>query len=311
MTLKAIWAQNTPYSKFLLAVGIILICAIFCTMLALAAGSALFGIPLGDLETQLNNLDNPASIAMLKFVQVVYAFGSFLLPALVLAYVFDARPMHYLGLARPASIATLLTVTFAILCALPLINFLGELNSHLSLPAFLSGLEDWMKSSEEKAAQLLEKFLATDRPADMLFNVFMIGLLPAIGEELLFRGIVQRLFIDLVKNVHASIWITAILFSALHMQFYGFLPRMLLGAWLGYLFVWSGSLWLPIVAHFVNNTAAIVLTWLYQEQVIGLDADAIGTQNDTIAVAVSLVFTISLTWLIYRRQKMRTQDVAA
>src|SRR5688572_11298682 len=159
MSLKAIWAENTPYSKFLLAVGIILISATFFTLLGLMVAVLLYGIPFGDLENLLADTANPTTLSILKFVQVVSTIGTFVLPSLVIAWLFDPRPADFLCLTRKVQTRSLLLVVVALVAALPLINFLGELNSHLSLPSWLSGVESWMKASEAQAAQLLEKFL--------------------------------------------------------------------------------------------------------------------------------------------------------
>ena len=279
MSLKAIWSQNSPYSKFLLTVGIILVSATFFTLLSMILAMALYGVSLEGLNTLLTDYSNPKTISVLKFIQTVSTIGTFILPAILLAWMFDPDPVSFLSLNRKPSPKGAFLVILALLAALPLINFLGEINSRMSLPSFLSGIEKWMKDSEDKAAELTKYFMEMHSPADLILNILMIGLLPAIGEELLFRGLIQRIFTGWLKNKHVAIWLTAILFSAMHIQFYGFLPRMMLGVLLGYLLTWSGSLWLPMLAHFVNNTAAILLTWMFREQVIGLDADKIGTEE--------------------------------
>ena len=95
----------------------------------------------------------------------------------------------------------------------------------------------------------------------------------------------------------------AFLFSAMHMQFYGFVPRLLLGAMLGYLFVWSGSLWLSVLAHFVNNASAIIFTYLYQQQMSTIDVDAVGTrEGEVMSVLISTLLTAALLFLIYRTE---------
>ena len=138
---------------------------------------------------------------------------------------------------------------------------------------------------------------------DVLFNIFMIALLPALGEELLFRGIVQKIFTQWSKNVHLGVWISAVLFSAMHVQFYGFIPRMMLGALLGYLLVWSGSLWLPIMAHFVNNASAVIFTYLFDKQMMTVNPDKIGTESDYTSVLISVLLTGVLLWLIYKKER--------
>ena len=135
---------------------------------------------------------------------------------------------------KPQLIFYTILIMFAVV---PIINLLMVFNEQLHLPEGLSFIEEWMKESEAQAARLTEVFLVMDTPQELFYNLLIIAILPAIGEEFLFRGILQRLFHELTKNIHVTIFITAALFSAIHMQFYGFLPRMLLGVMFGYLYV--------------------------------------------------------------------------
>jgi uncharacterized protein len=308
MALKAIWQNNTAYSKFLLTVGIILMSAVLFTLIATMMANAIYGVSMLELPQIIEDLDNPLTIEILKLIQTVSTLGTFIVPALLLAYFFSTRPASYLGLDRKPQPASAFLIIVLMIVALPFINYLGELNSRMSLPSWLSGMEQWMKDSEDKAALLTEKFLVMNTIRDFLYAFVMVALLPAIGEELMFRGLIQRIFSDWFKNVNTGIILSAILFSAMHVQFYGFIPRMLLGIMLGYLYVWSGSLWLPILAHLVNNGAAVILTYLFKSQMITLDADKIGTQNDYAAVLVSLFLTASLLLSVYRAEKRKASE---
>ena len=307
MSVKAIWENTTIYSKFLLAVGVVLISASLFTIVSVFAAAGIYGINASQLQEMMTNFSNPDSIKVLKFIQTISTIGMFIVPAFVIAYFFDQHPLNYLSIDKKINFASALLVVIALIVALPLINYLGELNSHLSLPSFLSGIEKWMKDSEDKAAELTKGFLEMHSASDLIFNVFMIALLPAIGEELLFRGIIQRIFSEWSKNVHVGIWISAILFSAMHMQFYGFLPRMMLGGLLGYLLLWSGSLWLPIIAHFVNNASAVIFTYLFSEKIITEDPDKIGIEGEMISVLVSTLVFSFLLWVVYKREKKRKE----
>ena len=140
---------------------------------------------------------------------------------------------------------------------------------------------------------ITEAFLNVKTIPGLAFNIFMIAFLPAIGEELLFRGVIQRIFTNMTKNFHWGIWISAILFSALHMQFYGFVPRVLLGAIFGYLLVWSGSMWLPIVGHFLNNAFAVVGMYLINNNLLSPKLEEIGSNSDSYYMALlSLVLIV-------------------
>jgi membrane protease YdiL (CAAX protease family) len=174
----------------------------------------------------------------------------------------------------------------------------------MNFPEWLSGVEQWMKNAEENAAELTEVFLKVDSTGGLLFNLFMIALLPAIGEELLFRGVIQRIFTRMTQNIHWGIWISAILFSALHIQFYGFVPRMLLGVLFGYLLVWSGSMWLPVLAHFINNGFAVVAMYLIDKNVLNPQVEEIGsTSGSYYAAVLSLALVVIFMWLIKKENR--------
>ncbi len=301
MSFKAIWANNTPYSKFLISVGIILISAVFFTIIGTVLASIIFGVDTAQLATLMTNLENPSNIKVLKMMQTVSAIGTFIVPPFILAWLFHPAPLSFLSIdKKPAGLASFMIIAMLML-AIPFINHLGELNSYFHLPSILKGVEDWMKTSEEQAAKITEAFLIMTNPSELVFNLFMIALIPAIGEELLFRGIVQNIFSRWLKNNHAAVWLSAILFSAMHMQFYGFIPRLMLGVMLGYLLVWSGNIWWPILAHFVNNAAAVIFTYLFQNNLSSFNPDTIGVGADqVITVMLSLAFTAILLFLLHK-----------
>ena len=306
MPLKSIWAQNTPYSKFLLGVGVILISAVAFTLLSTVVVTGLYGIPMYQLENMLQDVKNPLTLQVLKVIQTGSTIGTFIVPAWVLAYLFHGDPKEYLQLRKLARATSLLWVGLGMLTAVPLINLLGDLNSKMHLPSFLAPVEQWMRDSEDKAAVLTKAFLDMPDPGALLFNLFMIALLPAIGEECLFRGVVQRLFSEWSGKKQVGIWAAALLFSAMHLQFYGFVPRLLLGALLGYLLLWSGSIWLPMLAHFLNNAAAVIAAYLYQHQLINANPDTLGLGPEQFMV---LLASIVLTALFFVLGKRNAQSV--
>ena len=300
--MKAIWQQNTPYSQFLISVGVILLSAVLFTVISMVAGTAIYGLRMSEMEAILGQKDSPQALSIFRLIQTLSAIGTFVIPPFVIAYLFSERPMEYLGLTKRSKALTYVLIFVCMITITPLINFLGEVNSHMHLPGFLKNVEDWMRAAEDQAGKLTELFLKMDTPSDLIINMFMIALIPAIGEELVFRGVVQRIFTTWSKNIHVGIWVAAFLFSAMHMQFYGFIPRFLLGAILGYLFAWSGNLWLPITAHFVNNAGAVIFTYLYQHGKTTIDPDAIGAQSDFGSVAMSLALGAALLYVIWKRE---------
>jgi membrane protease YdiL (CAAX protease family) len=130
----------------------------------------------------------------------------------------------------------------------------------------------------------------------------MVALLPAVGEEFLFRGVIQRSFTRMTKNHHHGIWISAFFFSALHMQFYGFLPRLLLGGLFGYLLVWSGSMWIPILAHFFNNAFAVISLYLIDNNLMNPEIENFGSDSESFYYTfISLALIVALV-ILFRNQ---------
>ena len=241
----------------------------------------------------------PVTTEALKWVQLIQTAALFLLPPFLMAFLWAKQPLEWLKLKSETRGYGLWAI-FLMLIALPAINLVGYFNQQMSLPAFLEPLEQWMKTAEANAAHLTEQFLSVTTFGGLIINILLMALLPAVAEELTFRGVLQNLFEvkdETLKKkgnrVHIAIWCSAILFSAIHMQFYGFLPRMLMGALFGYALVWTGSLWIPILMHFTNNAMAVILYFLAIRSGWDMDkVDTIGT-NDTLWLGVvSLVLTI-------------------
>jgi len=178
---------------------------------------------------------------------------------------------------------------------------MGELNSHLKLPDSMQDIQNWMKAKEDEAGTLTNAFMEHQSLKGLLLNLFMIGFLAAVAEELFFRATLQQLVIKATGNIHAGVWLTGILFSAIHLEFFGFFPRMLMGVYLGYLFVWSKSIWVPIFAHFINNATVVFLMYLEERNLLPKKFDEIGTSNAQIGyVIISTVVVGVLMMLIYR-----------
>lgn len=242
----------------------------------------------------------PVTTEALKWMQLIQTAALFLLPPFLMAFLWTKQPLEWLKLKSETRGYGLWAI-FLMLIALPAINLVGYFNQQMSLPAFLEPLEQWMKTAEANAAHLTEQFLSVTTFDGLIINILLMALLPAVAEELTFRGVLQRLIQTQTneainregKRVHLAIWCTAILFSAIHMQFYGFLPRMLMGALFGYALVWTGSLWIPILMHFTNNAMAVILYFLAIRSGWDMNkVDTIGT-NDTLWLGVvSLVLTI-------------------
>ncbi|HSO85313.1 MAG TPA: CPBP family intramembrane glutamic endopeptidase [Draconibacterium sp.] len=291
-----------PLSQLMFSIFVVI--ASFLVFMVLSLG---FAIPLFGLESMLSiptidDLNNPDSIRILKYFQVVQSVGVFIFPPFLLGWLFHGKIVEYLFLNKTVNLASVVLVLVMSFAASPFINFIGEMNANMQFPGWLSGVESWMKNAEDKAAEITEAFLRVENLGGLFFNIFMIAFLPAIGEELLFRGVIQRIFTNWTRNNHWGIWISAFLFSALHMQFYGFIPRLFLGVLFGYLLVWSGSIWLPIIAHFINNAVAVVAMYLIDKELLTPEIEEIGTTTDSYYMAAISLFLIVVFMLMIKRQ---------
>lgn len=253
-----------------------------------------FGLMVASVATKL--LIKQSMLAMLT-IQDIFAF---ILPAVVAMALFYLRPLHMMGLDRMPSLKALAVVVVFYLVSLPAMNWLVDFNGSMVLPSWMSGVEEAMRQAEDMAADATKQILDINTIPQLLFCLFVVGLMAGLSEEMLFRGAMQRTMQDSRLGAHTAIWVTAIVFSAFHMQFFGFLPRMLLGAWLGYLFVWTRSLWVPIIAHTLNNSTVVVMSYLAGKGVVpegfgdnlGLPADGafpwMATASLVLSIAIAL-----------------------
>ena len=221
---------------------------------------------------------NMTDINSLKWGQLLQSIGMFVIPPFFLAWLCSEKPLSFLNLDRKTNWVDVSYLVFFMILIIPFINLLGDLNHQLVLPKALAGIENWMKTSEAQASQITEKLLNVKNIQGLFFNIFLIAIIPALGEELFFRGALQGILKNW-KGVKLAIWITAFVFSAIHLQFYGFVLRMLLGAFFGYLLFWSGNIWLAVIAHFVNNVLAVIFYFLKYNGYQVPDIDTIGTGN--------------------------------
>ncbi len=192
--------------------------------------------------------------------------------------------------------------------SLPVSNLLTEWNEGMKLGGALQMLEDMLKALEQTATDLTERMLNVDTIGGLLLNLVIIALIPAIGEELTFRGVIQQ-GLTRRMNPHVAIILSAAIFSFIHFQFYGFLTRMFLGMLLGYMFYITGSLWTSILMHFLNNGSAVLIYYLNNKGIINVDVDHFGATQSVWLIIASAVVTIGLiTWSWIKAQPKRQAE---
>lgn len=243
------------------------------------------------------------STPALRIATILQDIIIFILPAIVTAMLITRLPATFLAIDKISKYKNYILTILTMLVSIPAMNYIIEWNASMQFPEFMKGLEDWMRNSENNAATMVKTMLGQPDIPNLIMSILIVGVLAGLSEELFFRGTLQKILISKPINSHIAIWLTAFIFSTIHMQFYGFIPRLLLGAFFGYLVVWSGSLWLPIVAHAFNNITTVFVTWLYNRGCIDSDPNQIGTTMtplDTTIAITSVIATIIL--IIYLKK---------
>lgn len=224
----------------------------------------------------------------MRLVQALSTIAGFIVPTLIVLYL--TRPTHtdY----HPLNSTDALITIGVTICCIPLINVLSYWN-HL-LP-----LGTWVEVMETRMTVLTEQLLRCDSIGTLGLNILVLALLPAVGEELTFR----RLFLRFTPTRWGAgrIWFLAFIFAVAHVQFLGFIPRMLLGALLGYLYVWSGNIWLSVLCHFTNNAVAVISYYFFADSL-----DSLGTGGTWwLAVLGTLLVGLGI-FILYKRKKNST-----
>lgn len=291
-------AENHPVVSLILLLTLVFTGALVFGVFSIVIASAV--VSNGDV-TAISRLiaDGTANATVIKIIQAGTSLGMFVVPALLIAVV-EKRRTRYLDFNSPVNPMLWLMIVAIMFFSAPLMDQSIKLNERMHLPEAFSGIEAWMKAKEAELKKLTELLLSDTTYSGLLINLLVIAVIPAIGEEFLFRGCVQNIVTRWFSNPHVGVWVTAIVFSAIHLQFYGFLPRMLLGALFGYLLVWGKNIWLPVLAHFLNNATATVSAFYLQRQGRSLDELDFGEQVPTYLYFVSFVLTGVLLYQFYK-----------
>jgi hypothetical protein len=287
--------EREPFLQLVVLFGLIFLGLLVASVVSFVLGFFTYGTEVLKDPSLLTNT-TAANIGYLKIQLVIQQVFTFLLPAWLLAVIEKRKIGQFYGLKMPK--LNLLVIVFLImLCSTPILGYVNELNLKMHLPAFLKGLENLMRSLEDSMAVTTAAILKMDTVFGLLVNFLVIALVPAICEELLFRGALQRTLLRLITNKHVAVWAGAIIFSAIHLQFFGFFPRMFLGAAFGYIYLWTGSLRYTIFAHFLNNGYAVTIAYYMQKNNIPVE------KADEINIAwygyfISAFLTIALFWIL-------------
>ena len=272
----------------------------------------LFAVAMGVMMAYGMNYNQGTAQVITIVLQNVLVF---IVPVILLALInrtTEQRPIaSTLWMTKGPSLKSILLVVLVWIIALPAMNWLVEWNNGIHLPQALHNLEKLMRDMENEAQKVTTALISTSSWGEMLLMVLVVGVLTGMGEELFFRaGMLGTMHYGKV-NRHVAVWIAAIVFSAIHLQFYGFVPRLLLGAWFGYVMLWSGEVWTSIIAHALNNGAVVVVGFLAGNKYISSNfLEELGVPQEgempwlAIASAVATVIVIAL---FMKKKKQITQ----
>ena len=289
--------QISPALQFLILFGLLISLIIIGAELGKIIIESSFGA--GSFEAVIKSDGSSEKYRNALWIfQLISTTLPILLCPVLFSYIIVHEPDNYLKTSFEFPWPLLVIVFLIMILSSPVMEFISNINESFNLPK-------WMRDEEDALKKLSDNMMQMKTIGSMIFNLVFIGLVTAIAEELLFRGALQTILMRWTKNKHAAVWITAILFSAFHMEFFGFIPRLFLGVLFGYFVAWSGSIWPSIWAHFINNGTVVVITYLAQSKIWDIDPDDQHVFN-TVLYIISFIITIFLLF-IYRYIAVKRQ----
>ena len=237
-------------------------------------------------------------VKSMRLATIFQDFLVFILPAFAASLLATKRAADLLAVRTSPGWKTAVLAIVLMAVSTPLQEAIIYWNYHLDLSWLGSTLEQTARTLEDSTAAVMRSMMSSASVGTLIINVLIIGVLAGFSEELFFRGGLQRLLTAAGLNAHVAIWLIAIVFSALHLQFYGFVPRVLLGVLFGYMLLWSGSLWLPVLMHIINNSVYVFTVWL-QVRANGFDSvDFSPSLWPMWVTIISAVLTVAALWML-------------
>lgn len=267
-------------------------------VLAFVTAMLFSGVGISDLQDILiNPTAYPEQRLMFLSLQGMSSIGGFIIAPLIFYYSIVKGNFKEDFIDFPTNTLNIIFTTLAITFSFMIVDTVFiEWNAGITLPEYFSGIEQWAERMEESMQVLTEYLTDFESTGYFVLAIIVIAVIPGIGEEILFRGFLQNILKRIFKNDHAAVWVAAILFSAIHFQFYGFIPRMLLGALFGYLYLWTGNLLVPIVAHFFNNSLSLFALYFYQKGKLDIDVESTDALPTVYIIIFSVLFVIMLLY---------------
>lgn len=298
MILKKFLSNNILSRQIIIYLFITLVSFIVCTVLSIFLLPFFFDVEYSSLSIIVDHDYNQSVINALKFIQLFSCLGLFILPPFFYGYLSAENIFSNHKISRQVII---LVVAIMILIN-PFVSFTFFLNQSIDIPK-------WLMFYDQNIYAITKAFLVMNSSVDLIVNLLVLAILPAIGEELVFRGFLQKKIISFSKKPYLSIFFTALLFSVVHMQFEGVLPRFILGSVLGLMFYFSSNIWIPIIAHFINNALIVILSYPALNNKISFDLLNLEKFVRWDQAALSLIAVTVLFYLFIKKIDLEKKDI--
>lgn len=301
-------SSSNPMVLLLMLAAYVVIGLFIFQVIGLLISLPLYGF---DFDALLSDVQNPYkddnARLPLMITQAVTSIGAFIAIPLFFSYrhlKLDFK--EFAHFPKPSANPILMT-SVLVFCFMIANSVLIEWNQNITLPEFLSTFESWAREFEDRAEKLTIYLTTFDSVPYFILALFVIAVVPAVGEELLFRGLIQNLFNKIFKNVHLAIWVSSLLFALFHFQFYGVVPRMMLGVLFGYIYLWSGSLTLSMIGHFINNAFSLTIFYLSQTGTIDINLEDLESSPPYYVILLFLVAGVFFA-ILFRRYFLKTAN---
>lgn len=293
---------DRPQQEYSTAKSLLLLAVIFIGMMCVAMFfGALAQMPFG-AGTRSGMLAANSCQNIFGFIGTAFIMGWI---------ISHGRPLQWLTLDRCPTWGAFWFMLLSFPLIMPVIEWLEAWNASLHLPAFMSGVESWMRDMEAAASDVTLRLLSDTSVGALISGILLVGVLTGLGEELLFRGTLQKI-LTRGLGIHGAVWLSAFIFSAIHVQFLGFFPRLLMGVWFGYMLALTGSIWVPVMAHALNNSIVVVDSWQTARDAGGaLTADSpswleqlVGSGNGMALAAAFGAVLLGVLWWLWIRGRL-------
>jgi uncharacterized protein len=299
-------SEKPPLPSFLILFGVFLISMVIGNLIGTAFMISIADLSWSEIATLSSTIiENPNGWWALIVNQGISSLFTFIISGIFYWKYIEKKKFDDLSWNSFPSLPVMALLLLSQLFFAPLNGWVQGVNESLELPTYFSGIENFIKSMEKELSELTQYLTSFTTPMQLIVALVVIAGVAGVGEELIFRGLLQRKLFIALKNEHLAIWLAAFIFSAIHFQFYGFLPRLLLGAMFGYFYFWTGNIWVPIVGHVFNNGLAVLMIHLVNKKMISSEMEKMENTPLQYLIGASILFIGSL-YILKMQLKKKT-----